>query len=77
MVESAIGQADAIALASLPNFKYPADIAPSERYFIRDVISPFVQLEQGQIKVPTRPGLGFEVDEAFLEEVTLEKRILS
>lgn len=76
MVESAIGQTDAIALASLPNFQFPADIAPSERYFVRDVISPFVKLEQGQIKVPTSPGLGFEVDEAFLEEATLEKRNL-
>jgi len=73
MFESAIGQADCIALASLPNFTLPGDIAPSERYFKRDLISPFIVLEDGRVRVPTSPGLGFEVDENFLEECTLEK----
>jgi len=71
MFESAIGKADCVALASLPNFTLPADIAPSDRYFIRDLISPFIVLEDGQIKVPTAPGIGFDVDENFLQEATV------
>jgi O-succinylbenzoate synthase len=76
MFESAIGQADCIALASLPNFKFPADIAPSERYFKRDLISPFIALESGRVKVPTGTGLGFQIDEGVLEECTVEKDVL-
>jgi O-succinylbenzoate synthase len=76
MFESAIGQADCIALASLPNFKFPADIAPSERYFKQDLISPFISLDRGQIRVPTAPGLGFEVDERFLDQCTVERQTI-
>ena len=76
MLESAIGQSHAIALASLPNFKLPGDNAPSERYFRRDLIRPFVRLEDGFIEVPVAPGLGFDVDETFLEEVTLAKDVV-
>ena len=75
MVESALGQADALALASLPDFQFAADIAPSERYFAQDVIKPFVTMEEGRIAVPSGPGLGFVVDEEFLEEATLQKWI--
>ncbi|MDQ6700982.1 MAG: o-succinylbenzoate synthase [Acidobacteriota bacterium] len=76
MFESAIGQADCIALASLPNFKFPADIAPSKRYFKRDLIKPFITLEGGRVKVPTAAGLGFPIDEDVLEECTVEKEVL-
>ncbi|MCL4486944.1 MAG: o-succinylbenzoate synthase [Chloroflexi bacterium] len=76
MFESAIGQSDCIALASLPNFKLPADIGPSERYFKKDLISPFIRLEGGRVRVPTAAGLGFQIDEAFLEECTVERFIL-
>ena len=77
MLESAIGQCHALAIASLPNFTMAADCAPSERYFRRDLIRPFVQLEDGTLDVPTAPGLGFEVDEAFVEECTRQKAVVS
>lgn len=73
VMETAIGQADCLALASLPNFQLPADIAPSSRYFERDLIDPFVALEKGTIVVPTGPGLGFEIDEKALNDLTLRK----
>jgi o-succinylbenzoate synthase len=76
MGETAIGQSHAIALASLPNFQLAADIAPSERYFHNDFIRPFIPLEKGYMKVPTEPGLGFPVNEDFLEESTIKKIII-
>jgi len=69
--ESGIGKADSTALCTLPNFKLPADIAPSDRYFIRDIVSTSLVLEDGQIKVPTAPGVGIDVDERVLEKVTV------
>ncbi len=68
MFESGIGRAHNVALASLPGFSLPGDVSASRRYFERDVIVPPVEVaEDGTVAVPTSPGLGFEVDVAFLE----------
>lgn len=76
MFESAIGKADSTALATLPNFTLPADIAPSDRYFVRDLTTSSLVLEDGRIQVPTGPGMGLEVDEEFLKDVTIEGPIV-
>jgi O-succinylbenzoate synthase len=71
MFESGIGRAHNVALASLAGFNLPGDISGSRRYFERDVIVPPVEVaEDGTVAVPTSPGLGFEVDTAFLESRT-------
>jgi O-succinylbenzoate synthase len=43
MMESGIGRAHNIALASLPGFSLPGDISASSRYFARDLIVPEVE----------------------------------
>ena len=71
MLESGIGRAHNIALASLPGFTLPGDISASRRYFARDIISPEVELNaDGTVSVPRGPGLGFEVDVAYVESRT-------
>lgn len=71
MLESGIGRAHNVALASLPGFTLPGDISASRRYFERDVIVPPVEVAaDGTVAVPTAAGLGFDVDVAFLESRT-------
>jgi O-succinylbenzoate synthase len=71
MLESGIGRAHNVALASLPGFTLPGDISGSRRYFERDVILPPVEVApDGTVAVPTSAGLGFEVDIPFLESRT-------
>jgi O-succinylbenzoate synthase len=71
MLESGIGRAHNLALASLPGFTLPGDISASSRYFHRDLISPAVEVAaDGTAEVPVRPGLGFEVDLAYIEKCT-------
>jgi len=75
MLESGIGRAHNIALASLPGFTLPGDISASARYFGRDLISPEVMVAgDGTVAVPDAVGLGFEVDLPFIESRT-ETRI--
>lgn len=78
MLESGIGRAHNIALASLPNFKFPGDTSASRRYWRRDIVTPAFELTRhGTIAVPTGPGIGVEVDEDYLtsiEETQLEFR---
>jgi O-succinylbenzoate synthase len=69
MLETGLGRAGNVALAALPGFTLPGDISASDRYYRRDITEPFV-LHEGRLRVPDGPGLGVEVDEDVLREVT-------
>ncbi len=62
MLETGIGRAGNVALASLPNFKLPGDISASRRYYHQDIVEPeFVLNPDSTLSVPTGPGIGVEV----------------
>ena len=69
MLETGIGRAANLALASLPGFTLPGDISASDRYFSEDITPPFV-LDDGRIAVPTGAGLGVEVLLPVLDRLT-------
>ena len=78
MLESGIGRAHNIALASLNGFTLPGDISASSRYFERDLISPEVTVaSDGTVTVPDGAGLGFEIDSSFIERRTETRVYLS
>ncbi len=61
--EFGLGQAFGVHLATLANCKYPTDLEPSVRWFVDDYVSPpFEHAAPGLFNVPTRPGVGFQVD---------------
>jgi len=62
LLETGVGRAANLALASLSNFTLPADLSASDRYYEEDLIDPPVRLDaDGTIAVPTDPGLGVTV----------------
>ncbi|MCC6606201.1 MAG: o-succinylbenzoate synthase [Anaerolineae bacterium] len=74
MLETGVGRAAQLALASLPGFTLPGDISATARYYEHDIATPFfLNAEDSTITVPTGPGLGIEVDRARLKEVTLRQ----
>jgi o-succinylbenzoate synthase len=74
MLESGIGRAHNIHLASLPNFSLPGDIAASKRYYDPDLIDPPIEVAaDGTIAVPTDPGLGVRVVLDHVDRATLRK----
>ncbi len=78
MLESGIGRAHNVALASLPNFRLPNDIAASKRYYSQDIVQPPIDLgPEGMITVPQGPGIGVEVDEERLERITVRRQEFS
>jgi O-succinylbenzoate synthase len=78
MLESGIGRAHNIALASLAGFTLPGDISASSRYFARDIIRPEVTVgRDGTIAVPDGPGLGFQVDEDLVNSRTDTLEVVS
>ena len=73
MLESGIGRAQNVHLASLPNFSLPGDIAASRRYYRPDLVEPPIEVgPDGTIPVPHTPGTGVEVVEERVERATEE-----
>jgi o-succinylbenzoate synthase len=74
MLEAGIGRAHNIALSTLPGFTLPGDVSASARYWEEDIIEPPVTVSrEGTIKAPTGPGIGYEVNEARIEALTVRR----
>jgi O-succinylbenzoate synthase len=74
MLEAGIGRAHNIALSTLPGFTLPGDVSASERYWEEDIIEPPVTVSrQGTIKAPAGHGIGYEVNEARVEALTVRR----
>ncbi|WP_163971194.1 o-succinylbenzoate synthase [Oceanobacillus halotolerans] len=72
MLEAGVGRAHNIALTTLTQFTLPGDTASSARYWKQDIIDPEVTVTDGVIKVPTKPGIGYEINEEALKSYTTE-----
>jgi len=78
MLESGIGRAHNIALSSLANFLLPGDVSASKRYWQEDIVEPEITVsKQGTIRVPTKPGIGFEPKVKLIEKLTVREERLS
>ena len=78
MLESGVGRAYNVALASLPNFVKPGDISPSARYWTEDIVSPeWTMSSDGLMAVPRdQPGIGVAVDRERISELTVREERL-
>ena len=79
MLESGIGRAHNVALASLPNFVLPGDVSPSSRYWEKDIVSPeWTMDKEGMVDVPlNQPGIGVTVDHNRIEKLTVRSETIS
>lgn len=71
MLESGIGRAAALALATHPGCTLAPDLSASRRYFERDVTEPFV-LSDGRLTVPSTPGAGRVPSPEALDGLAME-----
>jgi O-succinylbenzoate synthase len=77
LLESGIGRAHNIALATLPGFTLPGDISASERYYHEDIIDPPVMLSRlGEIELTECPGIGYELLQERLKKYLLRSELL-
>jgi o-succinylbenzoate synthase len=74
MLETGIGRAANVALASLPGFTLPGDTSASDRYFERDLTRPFEIDPAGRMEVPTGPGIGVEPVPDVLETAAVDRQ---
>jgi o-succinylbenzoate synthase len=73
MLESGVGRAYNVALASLPNFVKPGDLSPSSRYWLQDVVTPeWIMSQDGLMTVPrSQSGIGVTVDRERVAGLTV------
>src|SRR5690606_37997203 len=77
MLESAVGQAPSLALATLPNIKYPSDVFPTDRLYEVDLSEPRMELSgPSTMTAPDTPGHGFRPNAERLREATVEHAVL-
>jgi o-succinylbenzoate synthase len=70
MLETGVGRAGNLALASLPNFSLPGDLSPSGRWYREDITTPVTLDPDGTIAVPAGPGLGVEIRTDAIDALT-------
>ncbi len=71
MLESGVGRAHNLALASLPGFTLPGDISASRRYWEQDIVTPEFELTDGTMQVPPGVGIGVEPDLERIDAITV------
>lgn len=78
MLESGVGRAYNVALASLPNFVLPGDLSPSARYWERDIVTPEWTMDaDGMVAVPrSAVGIGVQVDRDRVDDLTVRSEDL-
>ena len=78
MLESAVGVAHCIALATLPGFTYPADIFPSRRFYRQDLAEPEIALSGvAQVRALDVPGIGTAPDRERLSRLTRQHAVIT
>lgn len=75
-LETGIGRAHLVAVATLPGFTLPADISASARYWKRDLVRPEWTLRDGSLIPTGAPGIGVEVDTEYLDHLTTRRILL-
>lgn len=76
MLETGVGRAVNLALASLPGVSLPGDTSASDRYFRQDLTEPFVLSSDGTMAVPDGPGIGVTPHPDRLEECTVRSELI-
>ncbi len=74
MLETGVGRASNLAIASLPGFTLPGDISATDRYYHEDITEErFTLNPDSTIDVPEKPGLGVTINPYALKRATIDK----
>lgn len=73
MLETGIGRAHNVILASLKQFELPGDLSESSRYWEEDVIEEPFTVHDGFVTVPNGFGIGVNVNEELLNKLTMNQ----
>ena len=73
MVESGVSKYMHVQLATLADTWMAGDLSDMSRYFDADIITTPIEFSEGKLAVDFKPGLGTAINEAILNEYTLDR----
>jgi len=81
MLESGVGASLCVALATLENFTYPADIFPSSRFYEQDLANPTVEIAAGdtgppQVEAPNVAGIEPQPVDERIERHCVDRAVI-
>jgi O-succinylbenzoate synthase len=76
MLESGIGRAHNVALASLPGFTLPGDLSASRRYWDEDIVEPEFEMSDGTLHLPPGPGIGVAPREGRIRTLSVRHEVV-
>lgn len=74
-LETGIGRAHLVAMATLPGFSLAGDLSASSRYWRRDLVTPEWTIRDGALHPTKAPGIGVDVDSGLLEKSTTRRLV--
>lgn len=78
MLESGIGRAHNIAMATLAGFTLPGDVSASTRYWHEDIVEPPVTVtSRGTIIAPEASGIGYQINLTRIEALTVRRETIN
>jgi O-succinylbenzoate synthase len=77
MLELGIGRAGAAAVAALPGCNLPTDLGPSQQYVERDICDPICVNSDGELILPSGPGIGRVPHEEQLQQFCVNEVLLN
>ncbi len=76
MLETGIGRAFNVSMASLEDINYPGDTSPNDKYFAHDIVKNPFKMVNGTIKPNKGNGTGVIIDEEYLNKYTVAEGVL-
>ena len=74
MLESSVGASHCVALATLPNIKYPSDIFPAHRFYARELGEPaMTHSSPAFFTASEEAGIGATPNAQMLEKCTVDR----
>lgn len=76
MLETGVGRAHNLHLATLAGFTKPGDTSSASRYWAEDLIEEALEAQDGRMKVPEGPGIGVHLKEDLVARLALRREVV-
>lgn len=77
MIEFGVSKAFNIAFASLPGVKFPGDFSSANHFWEHDLCEPTINLQHGEIQLPTTPGVGVKLNHKLVEQYEVRRKLFN
>lgn len=75
MIELGVSKAHNLALASLAQIQFPGDFSASNHFWTADIVTPSIEVINGQITLSEESGIGYMLNETSLAQYRVDQKV--